>query len=64
VLDAVVIVLVSSGRVLSVPAALETWIQQPETRTPVGFELGALSARRFNSPYVETNAPQSVHVTG
>jgi hypothetical protein len=35
---------------LSLAAALEAWIQQPETRTPVGFELGALSARRFNSP--------------
>jgi hypothetical protein len=38
--------------------------QQPETRTPVGFELGALSARRFNAPYVETKVPQSAHVTG
>jgi hypothetical protein len=52
------------GGVLSLAAALEAWIQQPETRTPVGFKLGTLSARRFNSPYVETNAPQSAHVTG
>jgi hypothetical protein len=49
---------------VAVVAVVEAWIQQPETRTPVGFELGVFSARRFNSPYVETNAPQSPHVTG
>jgi hypothetical protein len=62
VLDAGVVVLVSGGGVLSF--MVEAWIQQPETRTPVGFELRAFSVRRFNSPYVETNAPQSAHVTG
>jgi hypothetical protein len=65
--EEVVVVPVSArGGVLSFTAVgvVEAWIQQPETRTPVGFELGALSARRFNSPYVETNAPQSAHVTG
>jgi hypothetical protein len=38
--------------------------QQPDTRTRSGFEFGQSSARRFNSPYVETNAPQSAHDTG
>jgi hypothetical protein len=38
--------------------------QQPDTPTLVGVELGACSARRFNSPYIETNAPHSAHTTG
>jgi hypothetical protein len=33
--------------------------QQPETGLRFAFERGARSARRFSSPYVDTNAPQS-----
>jgi hypothetical protein len=54
----------ASGGVLLLAAVVEAWIQQPETPTLVGVELGACSARRFNSPYVETNAPHSAHTTG
>jgi hypothetical protein len=63
VIGGLVVVLASGGE-LSSAAAFEAWIQQLEIPAPVSFELGARSARRFNSPYVETNAPQSAHVTG
>jgi hypothetical protein len=63
-LDVAVVAPAVNGGVLLLAVVVEAWIQQPDTPTWVGVELGACSARRFNSPYVETNAPHPAHMTG